>query len=227
MEGRIDDENKAWEMAHSAKGWRDAAATSNKEFTEDEKYGFDRRADRMEREAGENYDREQLAHKKKKNLEAGINEGENFPETFNPQELIESISRLVAGLRARENDELSPLIEPDEISRLRLGSRGLEEATESKDFAALESSLTTINKALDGIGRAQSSHEVRESDESFGRIIFLLKNMQDVCSSIGSKVKDNQPLTAKLERIYNTAEAKWQFVAKRRDLLRSYLDRRY
>ncbi len=229
MKEKMDDIiKKAQTMAGAEKPLRDLARPKNPMFPVEEavRNDLDRQAEEKGEKAGELFDKKQEEKIPTEEAQHKTGEATAIPEMFRVEELTEAGVRLVNAFKRREDERLIPLIEPGEISALMSGFRNLEDGVQSKKIDEVDHALAIIIRALDSIGHAQRhSTQTREDDESLGKVIFLLKNLQDACLSVRSRTADNVALSSKLQRINAIAQSKWLYVAKKRDLVRAYLGR--
>jgi hypothetical protein len=231
MEGRIDDINKAEEMAHAGKSLRDKVADKRTPLSPEELSEAERVANIRENRAGEVYEDREWGKKRAERLAAAARkevESEGLiPESFKAEGLNEAGRKVFYTFKERDEMGLSSLWEPEALSAFSGGFRNLEEAIQAKNAEDLGNSLQTITRTLEEIGNAHNSGAFSENDESLGKVIYSLKNLQEACLNARPMVSQSPYLSIKLDRINDIAEKKWLYVAKKRDVLRAYTERRY
>ena len=226
MEGRIEDNKKAQAMAEAEKPDKDLARDPGKSssMTPNEKRFRDELAEKKGEIAGEKYDEEQEKNTKNK-AEYNKDKVEIDLKKFHGEEMLDAGRRLLHVLRDRESEGLTPIIEPGEISRLGAGLRDLEEGVQANKVEEVSNALVKITRALDGIGRNSTHGALREDSESLSRAISALKAIEE--QGLVRAPELGEDLNAKLRSISSVVQTKWLYLAKKRELIKNYENRRY
>lgn len=138
------------------------------------------------------------------------------------QNVVDSGRKLVSVLRRREEEGLSPFIDPNEISRLKVGIDDVEDFPHVKDTETLLKGLNKIVAAMDNFGRV-SSRTVRETNDGFRQTISALSDVESDYHNAASRIRETNPqVSSVLRKIADLARERERLVARKMDILSSY-----
>ena len=223
---RIDDMNKAWEMAH--------AENQGKSRARDPKLGppsppeelayLDRAAEKDGEKAGERYEERKANEEQEKTSESETKTPLVDLEHLKTDALTEGIRRLSRILREREEDRVDPLTESNIKPALLKACEDLEFSKKEKSIDKVTESLSQIAHTIEKIG--QVSGRGRDSSENLRKVIKVMEEIKG--SAFDMKSPDRgEELNNVLNKISGLCDKKMElFMAKRR-VLQRYEERRY
>ncbi len=138
----------------------------------------------------------------------------------------ESIGQLSSELMSRANKGFTPLIEPRDFAYIRTAGGGLEQIVDSKEPLSpreLSSVLGSLYTGLDGMGRADRSRGVSDSEESFGRLQAIGQSLRDSVQKMSTQfVEGNEDASHTAHRIMNKLDEFTSFTGRLRAAARNY-----
>ncbi|MDB4992113.1 MAG: hypothetical protein JWL75_358 [Parcubacteria group bacterium] len=129
-------------------------------------------------------------------------------------------------LGRRDADGMDPLMDRDTFSKFRAGIRGLRSFAESKgepDMEALGMALSQVNTGLERMEKQNTRGQIRESEESLGRLGFQAVEMSDYASKMRNSFREgDESASAAAHRLSDTSDRVSVFTGRLRSAFRDY-----
>ncbi len=164
-------------------------------------------------EAGEaeSRDTEKMSQKELGGLKSGLSN------------LADSVRGLFVGLRERDQGRLSPLIDPQNIDKLKSSAVSLKSLIEGKNIESeyLMGAIQKIIEAIDTVGEvSRKQGQLKENEDSLRKIKFLLSNVDERCKEIFRDLRKIEKTEAKsiassVEKAHEVIGQKRNFIARR------------
>lgn len=144
--------------------------------------------------------------------------------------LSEDVQKLSSKFIEREQEKLNPLIDSENIGRLKTSALNLESAIKGDSIKSehLKEAVQKLIRAIDNIGVIQNKRRVvREDENSLLKISSILKDIEEDCRTVFrdlSKIKkeDVKDMVGSIRRLGETSGDKRNKVRRRAQDIRDY-----